>query len=54
VSAIGLSIARVQPRTRLKLAAPFLYNDGVNADLRCCPITFVEPTARRRSLSAIR
>jgi hypothetical protein len=50
----GADQVRLLPNTRLKLAAPVLYNDGVNADLRCCPITFVKPTARRRSLSAIR
>jgi hypothetical protein len=42
------------PNTRLKLAAPVLYNDGVNPSLRCSSITFVKITAWRRSLSAIR
>jgi hypothetical protein len=45
---------RGQPNTRLKLAAPVLYNQGVNANLRRRPVTFVQLTAWRRSLSAIR
>jgi len=39
---------------RLKLAAPLLYNDGVNPNLRRRSISFVKLTAWRRSLSAIR
>ncbi len=44
----------VPPNTRLKLAAPVLYNDGVNPSLRCDRVAFVELITWRRSLSAIR
>jgi hypothetical protein len=43
-----------QPNQRLKLAAPVLYNDGVNLSLRYRRIAFVEPTTWRRSLRAFR
>ena len=45
---------RARPNTRLKLAAPLLYNHSVNPSLRYRRIAFVRLTASRRSLSAIR
>jgi len=39
---------------RLKPAAPVLYNDGVNPNLRCCGIVFAKSSSSRRSLSALR
>jgi hypothetical protein len=45
---------RVPSNTRLKLAAPVLYDDGVNTNLRCCRIAFVKLRVWRRSLSAVR
>ena len=42
------------PNTRLKLAAPVLYNHGVNLSIPCRRIPFVKLIAWRRSLSAIR
>jgi hypothetical protein len=51
---IATSVLLGPPNTRLKLAAPVLYNDGVNQAIRCRSITFVKLTAWRRSLSAIR
>jgi len=46
--------AALMPNTRLQLAAPYLYNDGVTPVPRCRRIAFVTLTARRRSLSAFR
>jgi len=42
------------PNKRLKLAAPVLYNHGVNSSVRCHRIAIEKLTAWRRSLSAIR
>ena len=49
-----MSFCALLPNTRLKLAAPVLYNDGVNPNLRCRGIPFVNSSNSRRSLSAIR
>ena len=46
--------AALMPNMRLKLAAPVLYNDGVNTRFRRRRIPFVKLTTWRRSLSAIR
>jgi hypothetical protein len=45
---------RLRPNTRLKLAAPLAKESGGRPESRCSRIPFVNTSAWRRSLSAIR
>ncbi len=46
--------ARLPPNMRLKLSAPVAKKVGMDAEIRCRRIPFVNIPAWRRSLSAIR
>jgi hypothetical protein len=49
-----LSPLQSLPNKRLKLPAPVLNEYGWHQRMRCCRLSFVISSARRRSLSAIR
>jgi hypothetical protein len=42
------------PNMRLKLSAPAANELGWHVEVRCCRLSFVNPRAWRRSLSALR
>ena len=53
-SSVQLVERDAMPNTRLKLSAPVRNNFGWNLEVRCCRLSFVNTSAWRRSLSAIR